>query len=179
MIKTFGFLAVCAVGMVSVPAVAQSSRPGGGDHHEAPAHHIPDHGPPAMREPHAPPAEHRDYRNGPGHPNAPHVHDDGRWIGHESGRNDVHYHLDRPWEHGHFRGDLGPSHIYRLGGGTRERFAFGGVFFSVAPYDYDYANDWLWDADNIVIYDDPDHDGWYLAYNVRLGTYVHVEYLGG
>jgi hypothetical protein len=115
----------------------------------------------------------------PGHPNAPHVDArTDRWVGHDTGRNDASYHLDRPWEHGHFPGAFGAHHVYRLGGGNRERFGFDGSFFSVAPADFDYCNDWRWDSDDIVLYADPDHIGWYLAYDVRLGTYVHVEYLG-
>src|SRR5882762_9888918 len=114
-----------------------------------------------------------------GHPDAPHVHaQDDHWIGHDTGGNDPHYHLDHPWEHGRFEGPIGPSQIWRLRGGGRDRFDIGGYFFQVSPYDYDHVSDWQWDTDDLVLYPDPDHEGWYLVYNPRLGTYVHVLYLG-
>jgi hypothetical protein len=121
----------------------------------------------------------RTFQDVPGHPPALHVHaENDRWVGHDTGRNDAHYHLDHPWEHGRFTGAIGPQHIWRLHGGNRERFDVGGFFFQAAPYDYDACADWLWDSDDIVVYLDPDHAGWYLVYNTRLGTYVHVMYLG-
>jgi hypothetical protein len=117
------------------------------------------------------------YRDQPGHPDAPHVHTNGQWVG-QAGRNNPHYKVDHPWQHGHFPRTLGASYVYRIEGGGRDHFWFSGFYFSVAPYDYDDCADWNWTSDDIVLYPDPDNDGWYLAYNVRLGTYVHVMYLG-
>jgi hypothetical protein len=72
---------------------------------------------PAQQEkPTQPPQQQqRNFSDKPGHPNAPHVDQGNRWVGHDTGRNDNNYHVERPWEHGRFTGGFGPSHRWHLG----------------------------------------------------------------
>jgi len=160
-----------------LPVWAQHGNHGGS--HGVGGGYVPRHGPaPSHAAPAHENAPKQNFRDQEGHPEAPHVHRNGQWVGHDYGRDDARFHLDHPWEHGHFPGGIGHGHRWHLAGGGPSRFWFGGFYFSVAPVDLGFCGDWAWDSDDIVIYDDPDHDGWYLAYNVRLGTYVHVMYLG-
>lgn len=183
--KTIGFIF-----LISVVALAQrGGEQHGGGHTAVGGGHIPARGPaPARAARPAPAARGQESHaatgnrvavDKKGHPDVPHVDaKNDKWVGHDSGANDAHYHLDQPWAHGHFTGGFGPGHVFNLAGGNRERFWFNNFFWDIAPYDYNIVEGWNWMGDQIVIYEDPDHVGWYLAYNPRLGTYAHVEYLG-
>jgi len=171
-------LALVALLVLAVPAFAQRRdntappRSTGAGTHQAP----PKSGPKPGNN--VRPAEpNRNFADKDGHPNVPHV-DGNKWVGHDTGRGDANYHVDQPFAHGRFTGGFGRGHVWHLGGGGPSRFWFNGWYWDVAAFDLAYCDGWFWNSDDIVIYEDPDHPGYYLAYNVRLGTYVHVEFLG-
>ena len=111
--------------------------------------------------------------------NTQHVNND-HWYGHDA-PNDARYKLAKPFEHGHFD-HVGASYRYSIIKIDRDHHRFwfpGGFYFEVAAWDWPICVGWCWDcADDFVIYEDPDHPGWYLLYNVQTGVYVHVQYMG-
>jgi hypothetical protein len=121
-----------------------------------------------------------DHREGGRVNTTPHVSND-HWYGHDK-PNDRRYVVDHPFEHGRFE-HFGPSYRYHVERFDRDHHRFwfpGGFSFEVASWDWDVASDWCWDCDgdNFVVYDDPDHEGWYLIYNVHTGVYIHAQYMG-
>jgi hypothetical protein len=109
----------------------------------------------------------------------PHVEND-QWVGYDT--NDARYHVAHPYQHGHFE-HFGQQYRYSVQRIDRDHHRFwfpGGFYFQVADWDWGLASDWCWNCgDDFVVYEDPDHEGWYLVYNVQTGEYVHAEYMGG
>jgi hypothetical protein len=186
--KIFGPLLVLAL-ITALDAVAQrgsSQQHSAPPQHSAPQRSAPVHRgnggqvpPPPQARPQGGAPEHHTYQNGRVD-QRPHV-SDNRWYGHDD-RNDSRFHVDRPYEHGRFT-NFGTSHPYRFARVDRDRHRFwfnGGFGFEIFPDDWEFASGWCWTCpDDIIIYDDPDHPGWYLVYNTETGVYVHAQYIGG
>jgi hypothetical protein len=171
--KALTFAAAFALA-VAMTAFAQQ-RGGEPPHHTANGGHPPP--PPTHHEAKAPPEGEKmpDGRID----NRQHVSND-HWYGHPA-VNDSRFKISHPYEHGRFE-NVGPSftfNVLRVDTGHHRFWFPGGFGFEVASWDWTLCSDWCWNCgDNFVVYDDPDHPGWYLLYNMDTGTYVHVQYVG-
>ena len=115
-------------------------------------------------------------------------HDNGQYKGWEKQEARDNY---RGWDHEHDR--IVPGKHYPRGHyeHVREVFVARSIDYRtrnvilydrsnwvVASYDLNRCRDWQRDRDQVYVYDDDHHPGWYLLFNARLGRYVHVEYSG-
>lgn len=144
--------------------------------------------------------DHGDHRDRDDH------HDNGKHEGrekhgdgearHDNGKHQGWYKQDirdehRDWDYDHDRIRPGRQFPYgryehvrhafiaqRIDFRTRRVVLFDNSNWVVASYDLDRCRDWQWERDNVFVYDDDHHPGWYLLFNARLGRYVHVEYFG-
>ena len=175
-------LALVMALVLGLSVLAWSQRPGGEQRPAQPQNQpranqgrIP--APPVRRAPNT--AAEVERREGGRMNNLPHVSND-RWYGHDA-PNDKRYHLDRPFTHGRFE-RFGPSYRYsiiRIDPNLHRFWLPGGYFFEIAAWEWPLAIDWCWSCgDDFVIYEDPDHPGWYLLYNLHTGAFVHVMYMG-
>jgi len=165
------------------------ARSGAQPRNDYQSHGAPAHNPPRANQGHMPPgpparrpagsqrlAEHLPT----GHVNdMPHVNHN-QWFGQER-PDDPRFRVARPFAHGRFA-HPGPGFRYEVSryDVRLHRFWFqGGPGFEVAAWDWPLCADWCWSCgDDFAVYDDPDHAGWYLLYNVHTGVYVHVQHLG-
>jgi hypothetical protein len=122
----------------------------------------------------------RESRDGGRVNSMPHV-SHNQWYGHDR-PNDSRFRVARPYAGGRFE-HIGPSYRYNVSrfDAPHRRFWLGGFGFEVAAWDWAEASDWCWNCneDDLVVYDDPDHPGWYLIYNVHTGEYVHAQGFAG
>ena len=115
-------------------------------------------------------------------------HDNGKHKGWDN-PNNPHY---RDWDYDHAHIQPGRSYPHGRYPDVRQKFVAVRIDFPsrrvflrdsstwvVADYDIPRCRDWAWDRDEVFVYDDDHHPGWYLLFNARLGRYVHVEYFGG
>jgi hypothetical protein len=162
---------VLATTLVLVSAMAQrSGEAPRSNHGQVPAQA-------SRREPRAKPQVER---SPAGHVNStPHVRNN-QWYGHDTPR-DKRYQLSRPFDHGRFE-HLGPSYRYnivRIDAKLHRFWLPGGFIFEIAAWDWPLAVDWCWTCgDDFVVYEDVDHIGWYMLYNIHTGLYVHARYMG-
>jgi hypothetical protein len=178
-------LATIPIALIAVPAQARCAAAPGAQAHAQEQHSVSSPRANQGRIPPPPPArtsggkpEEEQRPNGRVN-NSQHVNND-HWYGHDA-PNDRRYHLATPFEHGHFE-RFGPNYRYNVARIDRDHHRFwlpGGFSFVIADWDWPIAADWCWDCgDDFVVYEDPDHVGWYLLYNVHTGAYVHITYLG-
>jgi len=171
--KQISVVLILWVCLAGIPALAQR-----GDYHDFPRANQGQMPPaPERRELGAQPeVEYREHDRINGTPHVERNH----WYGHDA-PNDLRYRLERPFEHGRFE-EFGPEHRFGVVRIDRDRHRFwfrDGFLFDVALWDWPICADWCWDCgDDFAMYEDADHIGWYLLYNVHTGAYVHVQYLG-
>lgn len=84
----------------------------------------------------------------------------------------------RRYPHGHYEHVKEPFVARSIDYRTRAVVLHDSSNWVVASYDVDRCRDWRWDHDQVYVYDDDHHPGWYLLFNARLGRSVHVEFSG-
>ncbi len=105
----------------------------------------------------------RNFRDMPDHPDAPHVHGNGEWVEPLTTSAAM---IPGCTSTIRLRAAASLS-VSALATSSTSRAAtanaswFNGAYFSVAPFDFAYVGDWDWNADPIVIYEDPEDPGWY------------------